>query len=446
MMDAKATIIPIASGKGGVGKTFLTANLAIAIAEMGHSTVAVDMDLGGSNLYSFLGLPNRFPGIGDFLKARSAELEELLVATEISNLKLLPGDGVTPFMANIPHAHKIRLLSRIVKLPAEYILLDLGAGTSYNTLDSFRLSSHGLVITTPENPSVMNMLAFLKQFLLRVIEGNLAKNQYIRDLLQSLYKRPITDQKMNMEALRSKIAAIDHEAGETVAALCNKIRPRVVFNMGQDPKEIKIAEQINHSLRKNLSIEADYFGFVFADPTVLQSIKERAVFLPRCRDSMAAETIQRIAERVVKFWDRPVENSALLLLSHASKVYESRAKSISAFSHLRSHAQRLMDPQAGRRQPFRSALKLGARLKGVGAELLAEAKKLWARPKGAGPDLTNGVKQPANQSEGVETERPKGARPLGPSFGEARIDLRNRATQQGDNREDVETELSNGAR
>jgi len=85
-------------------KTFFTANLAIALAEKGHPTIAVDMDLGGANLHLFLGLPNRFPGIGNFLKARSAELEEMLVPTEIPNLQFLPGDGLSPFMANIPHA------------------------------------------------------------------------------------------------------------------------------------------------------------------------------------------------------------------------------------------------------------------------------------------------------------------------------------------------------
>ncbi len=54
-------------------------NLAIALAEMGHRVIAVDLDLGGSNLYAFFGLSNRYPGIGDFLKARAAELDELLV-------------------------------------------------------------------------------------------------------------------------------------------------------------------------------------------------------------------------------------------------------------------------------------------------------------------------------------------------------------------------------
>ena len=140
-MKTKTSIIPVAGGKGGVGKTFFVANLAIAMANMGYKTVAVDMDLGGSNLHFFLDLPKRFPGIGDFLKARSAELEDLIVSTEVPNLHFIPGDGLTPFMANIPYVQKLRLISRIKKLPAEYVLLDLGAGTSFNTLDFFRMST-----------------------------------------------------------------------------------------------------------------------------------------------------------------------------------------------------------------------------------------------------------------------------------------------------------------
>ena len=68
-----ATIIPIASGKGGVGKSFVSSNLAMALAQLGHRVIAVDLDFGGANLHSFLGLPNRYPGIGDFLQARIAQ-------------------------------------------------------------------------------------------------------------------------------------------------------------------------------------------------------------------------------------------------------------------------------------------------------------------------------------------------------------------------------------
>ncbi|MBW2663151.1 MAG: P-loop NTPase [Deltaproteobacteria bacterium] len=318
-LKIKPTIIPIASGKGGVGKTFFTANLAIALAEMGHSTIVVDLDLGGANLHLFLGLSNRFPGIGNFLKVRSAELEEMLVPTEIPNLKFLPGDGTSPFMANIPHAQKIRLISHIIKLPAEYILLDLGAGTSFNTLDFFRLSRHGFVITTPEQPAIMNMMTFLKHLLLRIIEGNFTKKRYVREMLHSLYK---TDEQTNIKALQSRIAAIDHEAGKTITELCRNYRPRMIFNMGEHPDEIKISKQISSSLKSILSLEVDYFGFIFNDPAVRQSIKKKTPFIPCYRKNMTTKNIEHIAERIVKYWNKPIDNSAQRILNHTRKIYE----------------------------------------------------------------------------------------------------------------------------
>jgi hypothetical protein len=133
--NSGAVIIPVASGKGGVGKTFIAANLALALAELGHRVVAVDLDFGGANLHSLLGISNRHAGIGDFLKARTAELEDLLVPAGAPNLSFLPGDGKTPFMANIAYAQKIKLMVRIRKLPADFILLDLGAGSSLGGIE-----------------------------------------------------------------------------------------------------------------------------------------------------------------------------------------------------------------------------------------------------------------------------------------------------------------------
>ena len=127
-MSNAATIIPIAGGKGGVGETLFTANLAWALAELGHSTIAVDLDLGNSNLHSLLGLPNRHAGIGDFLRVGGGQLEDFLVETAHPQLRVLAGDGRMPFMANITHAQKTQLISKMKTLPAQYLLLDLGAG------------------------------------------------------------------------------------------------------------------------------------------------------------------------------------------------------------------------------------------------------------------------------------------------------------------------------
>ncbi|MFC1488851.1 P-loop NTPase [Thermodesulfobacteriota bacterium] len=322
-MKTRTSIIPIASGKGGVGKTFFAANLAMAMAKMGYETVAIDMDLGGSNLHSFLGLPNRFPGIGDFLKAGNKELETFLVSTDIPHLKFLSGDGRTPFLANISYARKVRLISDLKKLPADYIFLDLGAGTSFNTLDFFRVSSQGFVVITPDYPSIMSMMAFLKNFLLRAIERTFAKSHEIGSLVHEYNTQSMTDKRRNIDELQSSIASIDSEAGQRVTELCRQYRPRVIFNMGEHPDEIRVSENISKNLKNTLSCEIDYFGFVFEDHHVRQSVKKRIAFLPNFQNSIAAQSIERVAERIVKFWDKPVKNSSMHLLNRIRKVYES---------------------------------------------------------------------------------------------------------------------------
>jgi len=325
--NTRAIIIPIASGKGGVGKSFLSANLAIALAELGHRVIAVDLDFGGANLHSFLGLSNRYPGVGDFLKARSAELDQLLVSSDNPNLFFLAGDGKTPFMANIAYAQKIKLISRLRKLPADYVLLDLGAGSSYNTLDFFRLSSNGLLVTTPEPTAVMGMLVFLKNFMLRAIEREMVHHYAVREMLRELYNRPMNEQALSIKDVHQKIIDVDPEAGEVAAHVFQHCRPRIIINMGEDPDDSKMAFKISQILGEILAIEADYFGFVFKDRSVLSSIRKRHPFLPNYRNSLAGENIVRIAQRVEKYWNQPVKDSAALLFNRIQKDFQKRRSS-----------------------------------------------------------------------------------------------------------------------
>ena len=325
--NSEGILIPIASGKGGVGKTFATANLAIALAEMGHRVIAADLDLGGTNLHSFLGLSNRYPGIGDFLKARTAELDELLVPTEIPNLQFLPGDGKTPFMANIAYAQKVKLISRIRKLPADYVLLDLGAGSSFNTIDFFRLTPRAILITAPEPPAVMGMLVFLKNFLLRAIKREMVRYSAVNEMLHDLYKLPMEAQMVSIKEVHQKIADEDPQAAKLVGQVYESCRPRIIINMGENPEDSRMAFKISQTLGDILSIEADYFGFIFKDKSVPMSVRNRSTFLPNYRDSLAAENIVRIAHRIVKFWERPIKDSAALLFNHVQKDYESLQRS-----------------------------------------------------------------------------------------------------------------------
>ncbi len=321
-MMEKPIIIPVAGGKGGVGKTFLTANLGLALAAMGHSAIVVDLDLGNSNLHSLLGLPNKFRGIGDFLRVGGGALEEFLVETSHENLRFLSGDGRMPFMANITHSQKIQLIQKLRLLPAEYVLLDLGAGCAYHTLDFFAMVERGLVVSTPEYPAIMSALVFLKNLVLREIERAMPKDPGLTDLLQELYVQPIDSPQLTVDAFYGRVKETNTAAGEKIREAVQRRRPRMIFNMGDHPDDLKWARTMERTVEQVLSIELDHFGFVYADPGVRISVREGKAFLPSQPENRVSRSIQQIANRIVKFWDQAISNSAELLIKRTREEYE----------------------------------------------------------------------------------------------------------------------------
>jgi flagellar biosynthesis protein FlhG len=310
-MAQQTTIIAIAGGKGGVGKTFLTANLAVALALRGDSTIAVDLDLGNSNLHSFLGLENRYPGVGDFLRGTvQGTLGELAVQTSVPALRFIAGDGRMPFMANITYNQKRTLVKALKHLPACYVLLDLSAGTNFNTLDLFLSADSGILVTTPEYPALMNMFVFLKNLLLRALEQSLHGEPSLREKVNELYKQSMKDPVFTVERFRRELAETHPQAAETVTSICRKVRPRLVYNMVESVQDTEIFARVDRTLAETLSIECDHFGVIRYDASVRQSLKQPGNFLLQNPSSQTSEMIDRIALRIIKYWDVPVQGSA----------------------------------------------------------------------------------------------------------------------------------------
>ncbi len=334
-MNNNATIIPIAGGKGGVGKTLLTANLGIALAKSGAPTIVVDLDLGGSNLHSALGLPNRFPGLGDFLKDKHNNLEDYLVSTQWESLKFLPGDSKTPYMANINFAEKVKILKRLFTLPAKYILLDLGAGSSYNTLDYFRIVPNGLLVTTPEKPALMNMMTFLKNVQLRTIERGMRKYPKARKVLTDYYKYPEKIHNKNIASLREQMHAANKQAALHIDMINNRLRPRVIMNMARQPDDLEKMEAVNNALLQNLSLHTDCFGIVFEDKNVRDAVDNEQSLLGYKPDDIAAKSILRIANRIERVWDQGLDDSQNKLYQDTYKFYSEIQASKSAIGRIK---------------------------------------------------------------------------------------------------------------
>ena len=294
----KPIIIPIASGKGGVGKSVFAASLAIALAQQGHSTVAIDLDLGGSNLHTYLGVPNTNPGIGDYLKRRLCNLQQLIVPTSIPNLKFLPGDGKTPFMANIPTKQRYLLLDEIMDLPARYVIVDLGAGTSINTMNFYGLTNNGIMVTTLDTPAMMNALVFLRNFMFANIVSQAKESPAIKKMVLETYRHPTEQKNLTAKMVYDKIRQKNPTLARTIETRCNRFKPRFIFNMGDHPDELKVANRIESTLKKSLSLTSETLGFIYFDNAVRKAVRKNEVFLPNNQTSSYARCMKNIVTRL----------------------------------------------------------------------------------------------------------------------------------------------------
>jgi flagellar biosynthesis protein FlhG len=166
-------VIPIASGKGGVGKSLLAANLSIALAQAGKEVVLADLDLGASNLHLSLGFPSPKNGIGTFLSGSHGDFDDLVHPTDYANLRFIAGDAEIPGLANLNAKQKAMLAKRLLCLEADYLILDLGAGSGANILDFFLLSGRGIVVTAPALTATLNAYLFLEKRHLPAYVGQL---------------------------------------------------------------------------------------------------------------------------------------------------------------------------------------------------------------------------------------------------------------------------------
>ncbi|HMG24432.1 MAG TPA: P-loop NTPase [Kofleriaceae bacterium] len=161
-------IIAVAGGKGGVGKSTIAINLAAALARLGHRVTLVDADLGAANLHTMLGVVNPTSGIGDFLDHRVDTLDVLKTPVLLPTLTLVSGTS-RPGADNLDKRDKLRMLGAIARLDADCVVLDVGAGASFNVVDFVAAADHKLLVLTPQLPSLHNAYALLKACVHRVV-------------------------------------------------------------------------------------------------------------------------------------------------------------------------------------------------------------------------------------------------------------------------------------
>ena len=289
------TLISVGGGKGGVGKSILSIALGTVLARSGSSVVLADLDLGAANLHTYLGIRGRTPGIADFILGKVPSLENILVETSVPNLGLISGAEFVPGATNPAHWMKLKLMRHLRSLPADYVIIDLGAGVQFNTLDFFGMSEHGVVITAPEPGAVMNAYSFIKGALYRKMQNVFKNHPDIAALIEAETKIGESEKRFTLEWLSEKLTSVAPDLLPLIDEIEQSFTPALIINRAPEG-------QTNLLVTNLISLCADKLGITLEHAGDLPDIREISNHLlnvPRFFDLPVGEPYYAAAQGIV---------------------------------------------------------------------------------------------------------------------------------------------------
>ena len=291
-----AIILSVASGKGGAGKSMVASNLGLLLAKRGYRITLVDLDTGGANLHVLFGHFHPSATLTDFLDRKVKTLQQTVQPLSLHpNLALIPGTGDTLLTSNLPHPKKKRLLNHLRKLDGDLVLVDVGAGTHFHTLDFFLFANGYLTVATPDPTSVLDLYRFIKLAAIR------------RVLSAFLARDPIASALSNCEfqSIQEVLAAVGHtnESGTAIAQTAlETFKPCLILNrMGRASKVNTL--HLQQMVQQYIGSELHVLGQIPQDPAVERSIQQYLPVVDYSPDAPAARAFEFIVDRLERWME-----------------------------------------------------------------------------------------------------------------------------------------------
>ena len=240
--------------------------------------------------------------MSDYVSKKVTDINDLLVSTPIKNLQIISGAQDELGIANLRQMHKNKILSKLGDLDADYVLLDLGAGTSYNTLDFFISADKGALVILPEPTSIENTYRFIKSVYhrrLKMIEELLDIQPLINQAMNSKLSTP---QNTPVELVK-KVIEINPEMGQKLQREISKFRPKIIMNQVRSQNDIDIGFSIQNVCKRYFGINIDYVGYLDYDASVWQSVKKRRPLLMEFPNSKLVNNFDRMVQKMLDMND-----------------------------------------------------------------------------------------------------------------------------------------------
>lgn len=288
----------IGGGKGGVGKSVITANMALSLAARGERCVLIDADLGGANLHTLIGMTRPSRTLTDFFRRDVAALQDIVLPTDHENLFLISGARALLDMANPAHARKMKFIRQLSTLDMDHIFIDLGAGSSFTVMDFFLAAREQIMVVAPTPTSVENAYHFLKAVFYRKLRQSIqrAKVEYLVDrVLEDKVKRGV-------RSPRDLMRHVCESCPQAAPRLANDLKgyaPRLIVNQASRPGDRALGDRMASACREFFGVDVLCAGHIQNDERVIQAIQARRPVLEMFPESPFALSLRSTTMRLL---------------------------------------------------------------------------------------------------------------------------------------------------
>jgi flagellar biosynthesis protein FlhG len=245
----RTRIIAVTSGKGGVGKTNMSVNIAIAYAQLGKKVIVMDADLGLANVNVALGIIPKYNLYHVIRKQK--KLEEIILDTQYG-IQFVAGASGFSKIANLTDEERENFILELASLSsADVIIIDTSAGVSANVLSFVAAADDAIIVTTPEPTAITDAYGIIKIIATEIDSLNLGLKLIVNRV------KSVTEGK-------------------------------------------KVAERVINIAGQFLNLKVDYLGYVYDDPSVPQSVLKQRPFITNEPNGKAAICVKHIVSRLEK--------------------------------------------------------------------------------------------------------------------------------------------------
>ncbi len=252
----KTEVISILSGKGGVGKSIISVNLGIALADLNKKVTVIDADFGLANVNVLTGILPKYTLLHFFKK--NIPLSQILVEVD-NNFYILPGASGVIELTSLSPKQKEMFINALTSLDHNnYYILDIGAGISKNVIDIALASDRIIIVTTPEPTAIADAYGVIKALSSKLETDDKLKNEDLSNLKFSL--------------------------------ILNRVKSIIEAK--------RLAERIITTANQFLGLNIEYLGFLFEDKLVSKSVIEQEPFVRFHPYSKPSLCIKNMAKKI----------------------------------------------------------------------------------------------------------------------------------------------------